>query len=49
MSVWADARSEEEAVHALLDGKKVYDSEELAIKVTGRQPAEIVIIARKKK
>ena len=44
--VWVDAPDVKAALHALLDGKLVYDSEELAVRVTGRKPVQVQLIAR---
>ena len=43
---WADAPNPKEAIFALLDGQRVYDSRDLAVKMTGREPVLITIVAR---
>lgn len=45
-TVWADALDAKSALHALLDGKLVYASRELAIFMTGRVPVQVQLIAR---
>jgi hypothetical protein len=47
-TVWADAADPAEALGALLDGALVYDSEDLALRVTGRRPVEVLIVARRR-
>jgi hypothetical protein len=47
-TVWADARTPEEALFGLLDGRLVYDTADVARRVTGREPIEVVIVAKTK-
>jgi len=45
-TVWVDAPTPKTAIFALLGGVRVYDSRELAFKMTGRGPICVRIIAR---
>ena len=47
-TVWADASDVKEAIFSLLDGKRVYDTSALARMMTGREPVEVTIVARRR-
>ena len=44
-AVWVDARTPEEALFSLLDGRQVYDSRQVARCVTGRDAVKVKILA----
>jgi len=44
-TVWVDARTPEEALFSLLDGRQVYDSRQVAKNVTGRDAVKVKILA----
>jgi len=47
-TVWADAEDAKGAIFSLLDGKRVYSSRQLGQALTGRDPIEVVIIAKRR-
>ena len=44
-TVWVCAGTPDSAITALLNGERVYDTEELAVRMTGRLPVEVKIVA----